>query len=356
MSTTSPQLLPHAALRAALAPALLHEQHGDEAEDDATGWPGPLWATQMLVDTISHLSQQGGPEGWHSLISGACGQPLAALLRLYEAIPHVGAGLGSGSSHGLSSSSAASGGGPARAPTCCQQCHQLLSAMLHLCTRAPAELRELTGGPAAPAVAAPPRQSAGSGAALLPTRRQQRLPPTLDAGHDAIPTPKPFPADLVRAAQRALQHCRPCSVPDLAWDGSVRAYVQAKAPADPCLCGPAPAHKPQAASYRPAAVLDSNGSGSGVDGNSSLLEKWVTLIGAVALSSKAAARQLHDAGALEVLAAVSEVCRGGPDRLLEAVEAAVGACARQCKVRRMQLAAHAALFRPNTKTLPFQGA
>lgn len=216
------------------------------------------------------------------LTKAARGKPLQLLLHLYKAIEH-----------GDQSSSLPKGQGAGRKP-CCQAAHLVLSSLLALAWQEPSLIR----------------------AEAFTLSEAKRSSKALAAGDSTGPqqmvlVPSHLLKDMVKEAEHCLQHCQPCSVPDLAWDGSTKAYIATRAPADPCHmeCSP-----------------------SGDAGVGSLLEDWIKLLTAAAASSKVAARELHRCHLLEVFQSVLETCLGAPGSLIEAVESAYGVCAKQSQM------------------------
>lgn len=115
--------------------------------------------------------------------------------------------------------------------------------------------------------------------------------------------------EVVRCAQAALRHTRPCSVPDITWDGTTRTYTAARAPADPCGCG----------SNSSSKHIGGGSCGTGAFRTESLLEGWVLLM-SVCACSRPAVQELARAGMLDLLCELPHALRGAPTSLLCAVE------------------------------------
>ena len=268
------------------------------AQDEAASIP-PRSLTSLI--RIVGRYAQGSALDRLLIATAAQGKPLRLLMGLYRSVPH---------GHDLR-------------PECCSSCHLVLDSMLQLCggnglaaSVFRAEMfvtRRKSGSSAvAAAAAAPGSPSIPAAPRSTAVRMMSSLSPTALLG------------DLVQGARSALRHCKACPVPDLAWDGSVRAYGQGKAPSDPCS--------------GEATVVVGGDNGTLRGKGPSLLEKWVGLLEMAADSSsgKAAVRELyrrHIMDLLEDVLAVASGVAGSPNTLLEAVERVYGGCARHSQVR-----------------------
>ncbi|KAG1659791.1 hypothetical protein FOA52_015892 [Chlamydomonas sp. UWO 241] len=258
---------------------------------DATQMPGFMdaWAPgdALALTRLLHSYSSATRHDRQMLARAAKGRPLQALLQVYRCVSHRGGGGGGGGGPGGAGAQQLGGGG--RAP-CCEAAHLLLSSMLSVCSLEPGMLR-------AEAFDARP---AGTGAASGGGSRQLLLPTPLLRG-------------LVRCCEDALAHTQACTMPEVGYDGSVKFFMTARAPADPCPCG------------------GSSGpdKGAAAQGATSLLEKCVRLLLAAA-TSRAAVRELQRAGALDVMGTLSAPLRvhGCPPSLIDAIQSLYASCAR----------------------------
>ena len=252
----------------------------------------------MQIACIINSYASGSELDMVILSRAARGKPFSALAKLYHAC------------HANSSSSSSSRQqDPLAALTplpCCQASHIALSAMLHL------------GG------------SGGTGAALIRseafTSRPSHGSGCAHAGRrKVVVTPTDLLGAFVQGAQSALRHCRPCTVPQLDSDGSIKAYIKGKEPADPCW------QRMEASSVVPS------------DGRS-LVEKWIRLLEVAAVGGgKSAVRALYRRHATDILEEALEACAcpkattpgtsAGVDPLLDAIESAYGAFSVHSQVR-----------------------
>ena len=247
------------------------------------------------------------------------GKPMQLLLGMYRAMPH----------------------GMDVHPECCATCHLVLDSMLQLCH----------GGYGALILKAEAFKSRKQPECSTTAAKLASLGPMSSASTKKVKTlvsPTALLGELVQGARSALKHCRACAVPDLAWDGAVSAYRQGKEPSDPCggKCTAVDS------GVKAAGAARNSGDDCSLQANgSSLLEKWVRLLGASAASGKAAVRELYRRHIMDLLEDVLVVAAsagpplgsGSPlglpvlsNTLLEAVECVYGVCARQSQVGMIQ--------------------
>ena len=263
---------------------------------------GSLLCLVKLLSSYAH----GSDIDRQLLATAARGRPISVLLHLYRSVEH---------DHQTAHPTAQQPEGMATLPPCCAACHTALSAALSLCSgssgsaqlRAEAFVTKPGKARTAAVVSVFASPTAGTGSGQLPRPKVAQLL-----------SPTPLLGEIVQGTRTALKHCRQCTVPELAWDGSVKAYVKGKTPADPCCGGDVQQ------GTLPAAPAAKGGS---------LLEKWVMLL-AAASCGKTAVRELYRRHMTDVLEEVLEAaCHGAAGTsLLEAVEAAFGASARHSQV------------------------
>ncbi|GAX80713.1 hypothetical protein CEUSTIGMA_g8148.t1 [Chlamydomonas eustigma] len=245
-------------------------------------------------------------------------KPLQLLLHLYRSIQHEDPGPGA-----------------EHRPPCCEVCHLLLACIRDMCNQSPSLMKAEAFTKKSPqglpgrdsAAAAACKRSKGNSACVTTTANTPDEKPTHEAPAatsraKVLLTSTPLLGELVQGTRTALRHCRPCTAPEISWDGSTKSYVQGRCPSDPCQGLGVKFHQASHEGAEPSQALAINSSSS----SSSLLEKWIWLLGSAACS-KAAVRELYRRLVTDLLEDVLETCNPVSPNILEAVEAAYGALA-----------------------------
>jgi hypothetical protein len=259
-----------------------------------SGWLPPSCLVAITRIVCMYAS---GSKYDHELLSRASrGKPMQLLLHLYKAYQHDGqVGSDLHVPQGIQ-------------PSCCRACHLVVSSMLLFCSQEPVLFKSEAFTPKQ----GKKRASCQNMPSHSPSNHSPSSSLSSSSSCNMVLVATPLLRGLIQAAQMVLKHRQPCSLPDLAWDGSIKTYIKGWAPADPCP-------------WIPGSTCD-------LDDNTTLLEKWIRLLGAAALTSKVAAQELYRCLVLDLLEEALELSHDGSGSLQRAIEEAYGACAKQSKV------------------------